>query len=208
MESVSDGWYNTRIVDTTDTDTYSIDTWFLASSILKLTWPFRQQEMIQQEPIVVFWHSAPNSIFLGKGYHITCKCHLVLSTSTKDTTVEHDSINTFFAGLYMLWLWVIITLKVWNKCQPSLITLKVSNKCQPSLITLKVSNKWHIALYPSKWAWGHEAMLCFGAFSKRRGYREEKTSLATSPLEARQDSSRQSVASKGIELSITFAWTR
>ena len=40
-----DGWYNTRIIDTTDTDTdtdtYSIDTWFLASSIrylIKLTW--------------------------------------------------------------------------------------------------------------------------------------------------------------------------
>ena len=137
--------------------------------------------MIQQEPIVlsiVFWHSAPTSIFLGKGYHIP---HLVLSTSTKDTTVEHDSINTFFAGQYMLWLWLIIT--------------------------LKVSNKRHLACTQGNEP-GDEATLCFGAFSKRRGYREEKTSLATSPLEARQDSSRQLVASKGIELSITFAWTR
>ena len=33
MLTTRDGWYNTTIVDTTDTDTntYSIDTWFLAT---------------------------------------------------------------------------------------------------------------------------------------------------------------------------------
>ena len=57
-----DGRYNTRIINTTYTNTYSIDTWFLATSILSSHDTFRHVVLS-----FVFWHCALISIFFGRG---------------------------------------------------------------------------------------------------------------------------------------------
>ena len=60
-----DGRYDTRIIDTTDTDTDSIDTWFLASSIrylIKLTWCIVAAiDQVTSNPRIWTWFSRYNT---------------------------------------------------------------------------------------------------------------------------------------------------
>ena len=111
-----------------------------------------------------------------------------------DTTVEHDSINTFvfvLAYIIMLLLWLIIT----SKCEISVNLVSSPDRC---------------------WGWlvgfgsGTETSVNLVALGLPIEEDTEKKILALQPvfIEARRDLCRQLVASKGIELSTTFAWTR